>query len=65
MAITPHNDCTLNEHSSYEDWNLPVSFAKKRHTETIEGTKVIAQSWRMKERVSVSLCFRQFNLGDL
>ncbi|XP_065210456.1 regulatory-associated protein of mTOR isoform X2 [Planococcus citri] len=58
MAITPHYDCTLNEHSSYEDWNLPVSFVKKRHTEPIEGTKVVAQSWRMKERmktVSVAL----------
>lgn len=53
MAITPHNDCSLDEYSSYGDWNLPLSFVKRRHTEAIEGTKVIAQSWRMKERVSI------------
>lgn len=53
MAITPHNDSTLDEYSSYGDWNLPLSFVKKRHTETIEGAKVTAQTWRMKERVSL------------
>lgn len=52
MAITPHNDCTLDENPSYADWKLPLSFVKKRHTETIEGAKLAAQTWRMKERVS-------------
>jgi len=47
MAITPHNDCTLDEDSFYADQKLPLSFVQKRHTETIEGVKVIAQTWRM------------------
>uniref|UniRef100_A0A8C1ST01 Regulatory-associated protein of mTOR n=1 Tax=Cyprinus carpio TaxID=7962 RepID=A0A8C1ST01_CYPCA len=40
------------------DWNLPLAFMKKRHTEKIEGSKALAQSWRMKDRmktVSVAL----------
>ncbi|XP_056315847.1 regulatory-associated protein of mTOR isoform X1 [Danio aesculapii] len=40
------------------DWNLPLAFMKKRHTEKIEGYKALAQSWRMKDRmktVSVAL----------
>ncbi|KAA0713126.1 Regulatory-associated protein of mTOR [Triplophysa tibetana] len=39
-------------------WNLPLAFMKKRHTEKIEGSKALAQSWRMKDRmktVSVAL----------
>ncbi|XDV35985.1 hypothetical protein PO909_005839 [Leuciscus waleckii] len=32
------------------DWNLPLAFMKKRHTEKIEGSKALAQSWRMKDR---------------
>ncbi len=51
MAIKPHNDCTLDEYTPYTDWKLPLSFVKKRHTETIEGAKVAAHTWRMKERV--------------
>lgn len=34
------------------DWNLPLAFMKKRHCEKIEGSKSLAQSWRMKDRVS-------------
>ncbi|KAL0190894.1 hypothetical protein M9458_013592, partial [Cirrhinus mrigala] len=32
------------------DWNLPLAFMKKRHIEKIEGSKALAQSWRMKDR---------------
>ncbi|XP_078427294.1 regulatory-associated protein of mTOR isoform X1 [Cetorhinus maximus] len=40
------------------DWNIPVAFMKKRHSEKIEGSKAVTQSWRMKDRmktVSVAL----------
>lgn len=40
------------------DWQLPLAFAKNRHTELIEGVTAITQTWRMKERmktVSVAL----------
>ncbi|XP_073974210.1 regulatory associated protein of MTOR complex 1 isoform X2 [Rhodnius prolixus] len=43
---------------SSSDWDLPIAFSKKRHTETIEGINSVAQTWRMKERmktVSVAL----------
>lgn len=34
------------------DWQLPLCFMKKRHKEAIIGTTHLAQTWRMKERVS-------------
>lgn len=34
------------------DWQLPLCFMKKRHKELIEGSRPLAQTWRMKERVS-------------
>ncbi|CAH3189979.1 unnamed protein product [Porites evermanni] len=40
------------------DWQLPLCFMKKRHKEVIEGSRPLAQTWRMKERmktVSVAL----------
>ncbi|XP_068738194.1 regulatory-associated protein of mTOR-like [Montipora capricornis] len=40
------------------DWQLPLCFMKKRHKELIEGSRPLAQTWRMKERmktVSVAL----------
>lgn len=40
------------------DWDLPLSFTKSRHTETIEGVNAISQTWRMKERVKVHLIVR-------
>ncbi|XP_075760202.1 regulatory-associated protein of mTOR isoform X3 [Pelodiscus sinensis] len=46
------------EESDLTDWNLPLAFMKKRHCEKIEGSKSLAQSWRMKDRmktVSVAL----------
>lgn len=42
------------EEADLADWNLPLAFMKKRHCEKIEGSKSLAQSWRMKDRVSVS-----------
>ncbi|GAB0197593.1 regulatory-associated protein of mTOR [Grus japonensis] len=46
------------DESDLTDWNLPLAFMKKRHCEKIEGSKSLAQSWRMKDRmktVSVAL----------
>lgn len=46
------------EEADVADWNLPLAFMKKRHCEKIEGSKSLAQSWRMKDRmktVSVAL----------
>uniref|UniRef100_W5N7F7 Regulatory-associated protein of mTOR n=1 Tax=Lepisosteus oculatus TaxID=7918 RepID=W5N7F7_LEPOC len=46
------------EEADMTDWNLPLAFMKKRHCEKIEGSKALAQSWRMKDRmktVSVAL----------
>lgn len=37
------------------DWKLPLSFVKKRHTESIEGESAITQTWRMKERVNIKI----------
>uniref|UniRef100_A0A8C8H3I6 Regulatory-associated protein of mTOR n=1 Tax=Oncorhynchus tshawytscha TaxID=74940 RepID=A0A8C8H3I6_ONCTS len=38
------------EEADTSDWNLPLAFMKKRHSEKIEGSKALAQSWRMKDR---------------
>uniref|UniRef100_A0A8C5D1M3 Raptor N-terminal CASPase-like domain-containing protein n=1 Tax=Gouania willdenowi TaxID=441366 RepID=A0A8C5D1M3_GOUWI len=46
------------EEADMDDWKLPLAFMKKRHSEKIEGSKALAQSWRMKDRmktVSVAL----------
>ncbi|XP_033630484.1 regulatory-associated protein of mTOR-like isoform X1 [Asterias rubens] len=46
------------EESDLQDWQLPLAFMKKRHTERIEGSKTETHTWRMKERmktVSVAL----------
>ncbi len=46
------------EESDLLDWQLPLAFMKKRHTERIEGSKTETHTWRMKERmktVSVAL----------
>lgn len=40
------------EEADMNDWKLPLAFMKKRHSEKIEGSKALAQSWRMKDRVS-------------
>lgn len=41
------------EEPDLSDWKLPLAFMKKRHSEKIEGSKALAQSWRMKDRVIV------------
>lgn len=49
------------DESDMTDWNLPLAFMKKRHCEKIEGSKSLAQSWRMKDRVMT--CSKRFYLG--
>lgn len=45
------------EEADMNDWKLPLAFMKKRHSEKIEGSKALAQSWRMKDRVmSLLIC---------
>jgi len=34
------------------DWQLPLCFTKKRHTEEIKSVETVVNSWRLKERVS-------------
>ncbi|XP_069786057.1 regulatory-associated protein of mTOR isoform X2 [Narcine bancroftii] len=51
-------DLLEGEKTDATDWNTPVAFMKKRHSEKIEGSKAVTQSWRMKDRmktVSVAL----------
>ena len=45
------------EEADMNDWKLPLAFMKKRHSEKIEGSKALAQSWRMKDRVSSLLMY--------
>ena len=33
------------------DSQMPLAFSKDRHHEKIEGSKIMTQTWRMKERV--------------
>ena len=35
-----------------EDWNIPLAFSGEKHTEKIEGLEDIAQTWRLKDRVT-------------
>lgn len=44
------NDLYEDEGES-SDWKLSSAFTEKRHTEIIEGSKTVTQTWRMKERV--------------
>lgn len=60
-AASPHMESEMlqspllglgeEDESDLTDWNLPLAFMKKRHCEKIEGSKSLAQSWRMKDRV--------------
>lgn len=43
--------------STESDWQLPLTFAEKRHTEAIEGDTETSYPWRMKEKVSFKLLF--------
>lgn len=37
--------------SDVDDWDLPRSFDKPRHTEPIKGADRVEHSWRVKEKV--------------
>lgn len=51
------------EEADMNDWKLPLAFMKKRHSEKIEGSKALAQSWRMKDRVmSLLICAPWFEI---
>ncbi|XP_035381520.1 regulatory-associated protein of mTOR isoform X7 [Electrophorus electricus] len=58
LLHSPVVGLTEEEEADMSDWNLPLAFMKKRHLEKIEGSRALAQSWRMKDRmktVSVAL----------
>uniref|UniRef100_A0AAZ3SUP2 Regulatory-associated protein of mTOR n=1 Tax=Oncorhynchus tshawytscha TaxID=74940 RepID=A0AAZ3SUP2_ONCTS len=58
LLLSPAIFLAEEEEADMSDWNLPLAFMKKRHSEKIEGSKALAQSWRMKDRmktVSVAL----------
>ncbi|XP_021031100.1 regulatory-associated protein of mTOR [Mus caroli] len=58
MLQSPLMGLGEEDEADLTDWNLPLAFMKKRHCEKIEGSKSLAQSWRMKDRmktVSVAL----------
>ncbi|XP_036051233.1 regulatory-associated protein of mTOR [Onychomys torridus] len=58
MLQSPLTGLGEEDEADLTDWNLPLAFMKKRHCEKIEGSKSLAQSWRMKDRmktVSVAL----------
>ena len=44
-----------------EDWDIPLAFSAERHMEKIEGLEVVAQTWRLKDRVTI----RYYQLIDL
>ena len=50
-----YEDITESEESDLCDWQLPLAYMKKRHTEKIEASQTETQTWRMKERVSNSI----------
>lgn len=51
LLHSPAVGLTEEEEPDMSDWKLPLAFMKKRHSEKIEGSKALAQSWRMKDRV--------------
>ncbi|CAG10764.1 unnamed protein product, partial [Tetraodon nigroviridis] len=50
LIHAPAVGLTEEEEADMNDWKLPLAFMKKRHSEKIEGSKALAQSWRMKDR---------------
>ena len=52
MLQSPLMGLGEEDEADLTDWSLPLAFMKKRHCEKIEGSKSLAQSWRMKDRVS-------------
>lgn len=55
LIHAPAVGLTEEEEADMNDWKLPLAFMKKRHLEKIEGSKALAQSWRMKDRVNIWL----------
>lgn len=53
LIHAPALGLTEEEEADMNDWKLPLAFMKKRHSEKIEGSKALAQSWRMKDRVGI------------
>lgn len=51
LLPAPAGGLSEEEEADMNDWKLPLAFMKKRHAEKIEGSKALAQSWRMKDRV--------------
>lgn len=48
------NSPTLeNQDEEDEDWAISLAFSSERHTEKIEGLEEIAQTWRLKDRVTI------------
>lgn len=52
LLLSPTMGVADEEEADMNDWKFPLAFMKKRHLEKIEGSKALAQSWRMKDRVS-------------
>lgn len=63
LLLSPAMGLADEEEADMNDWKFPLAFMKKRHLEKIEGSKALAQSWRMKDRViSLSLSLLPFLL---
>lgn len=58
------DDDPLDEQEALAFWRFPKAFSAKRHTEKIEAFKTVAQTWRMKERVS-GLFLRTLHVNGL
>lgn len=56
------NDAHEDEDEAGE-WDLLIAFNELRHREKIQGSKKVAQTWRMKERVCI-LPFHDLFLGN-
>ena len=53
MAMAPTVDpFAVEDPSELEDWHVPVSFMKSRHSERIRAEPPPEEAWRMKDRVS-------------
>ena len=50
------------EDDEARDWDLLIAFNELRHREKIQGSKKVAQTWRMKERVWRDLSIAFFGI---
>ena len=51
MAKEADEDDCLGSDQAVSDFTMALAFNEKRHMESIEGSKSVTQTWRMKERV--------------